>query len=251
MNNGSVAIPLSPQPAVLAQHTALGIFLRRWLARALSAALLAACAVVPDANADGSALEVRPEGQALRVQFDAERNRLWMLRDDGVYLYDLATRRQIGPIALPEWIVLSEPFNCAPALALDASGAAIVSSNVRAMLWRIDPERFEVSRQELALDTDRDKDVGFTGLTFVDGLLFGIDAMHGSLWKIDLAAAKAEKLALSSPVRGACSLAHSQLSARTAPDRPLILCTSGAKGTRRIDLSPDLRRGNVTEGSCP
>jgi len=219
----------------------------------LVAALLAARAAVQDAYADDSALEARAENQVepLRVQFDAERNRLWMLRDDGVYLYESTTRRQIGRFALPEWIVVGQAFNCSPDLALDASGAAIVSSNVSAVLWRIDPERFEVSREELALDTDREKDVGFTGLNFVNGLLFGIDAMQGSLWKIDLAAGKAEKLALSSPVRGACRLAHSEASAQTGPDRPLVLCAYGRSGTRRIDVSPDLRQGSVTEGSCP
>jgi hypothetical protein len=89
--------------------------------------------------------------------------------------------------------------------------------------------------------------VGFTGLAFADGLLFGVDAVHGSLWKIDLAAGKAEKLALSSPLRGACGLARHP---NAAPGRSLVLCAPGAKGIRRIDLSPDLRRGNVSDRPC-
>jgi len=225
------------------------IFFTRWLAPALSVAFLAACGGGPDAKPDGNrrALEQRSEGrlEALRVQVDVARNRLWVLHGDGVYIYEITTRRRIGRIGM----FVGEPVNCAPDLALDPSGAAIVSSNVRAVLWRLDPERFEARRQELARDTDRQKVVGFTGLAFADGLLFGVDARHGSLWKIDLAAGKAEKLALSSPVRGVCGLARQQ-PAQAEPGRSVVLCAVGEKWTRRIDVSPDLRRGNVSDGPC-
>ncbi len=225
-----------------------GISLRRWLAPALSVAFLAACDGGPEAKPDGGrrALEQRSEGrlEALRVQVDVARNRLWVLHGDGVYVYEITTRRQIGRIGM----LVGEPAHCAPDLALDPSGAAIVSSNVRAVLWRLDPERFEARRHELVRDTDRHKIVGFTGLAFADGLLFGVDARQGSLWKIDLAAGKAEKLELSSPVRGACGLARHP---DAAPGRPLILCAAGEKGIRRIEMSPDLRRGNVSDGPCP
>jgi len=230
-------------------NTRFRIFLTRWLAPALSVAFLAACDGGPDAKPDGNrrGLEQRSEGrlEALRVQVDVARNRLWVLHGDGVYVYEITTRRRIGRIGM----FVGEPVNCAPDLALDPSGAAIVSSNVRAVLWRLDPERFEARRQELARDTDRQKVVGFTGLAFADGLLFGVDALHGSLWKIDLAAGKAEKLALSSPVRGACGLAR-QKPAQAAPGRSVVLCAVGEKWTRRIEVSPDLRRGNVSDGPC-
>jgi hypothetical protein len=230
-------------------NTRFRIFLTRWLAPALSVAFLAACDGGPDAKPDGNrrGLEQRSEGrlEALRVQVDVARNRLWVLHGDGVYVYEITTRRRIGRIGM----FVGEPVNCAPDLALDPSGAAIVSSNVRAVLWRLDPERFEARRQELARDTDRQKVVGFTGLAFADGLLFGVDALHGSLWKIDLAAGKAQKLALSSPVRGACGLAR-QTPAQAAPGRSVVLCAVGEKWTRRIEVSPDLRRGNVSDGPC-
>jgi hypothetical protein len=233
-------------------------FPMRWLAPALAAALLAACDGAPDARSDGRrALEQRFVGrlEALRVQADAARNRLWVLHGDGVYVYGVTTRRQIGRIALPigrialpDWMFVRDPFNCAPDLALDPSGATIVSSNVRAVLWRLDPERFEVRRHELALDADRDKDVGFTGLAYAEGVLFGVDAIQGSLWKIDLAEAKAQKLVLSSPLRGACGLTRQP---NAAPGRPLVLCAAGEKGIRRIEVSPDLRRGSATDRTCP
>ncbi len=225
-----------------------GISLRRWLAPALSVAFLAACDGGPEAKPDGGrrALEQRSEGrlEALRVQVDVARNRLWVLHGDGVYVYEITTRRQIGRIGM----LVGEPAHCAPDLALDPSGAAIVSSNVRAVLWRLDPERFEARRHELVRDTDRHKIVGFTGLAFADGLLFGVDARQGSLWKIDLAAGKAEKLELSSPVRGACGLARHP---NAGSGRSLVLCAVGEKGIRRIEMSPDLRRGTVSDGPCP
>jgi len=224
-----------------------GISLRRWLAPALSVAFLAACDGGPEAKPDGGrrALEQRSEGrlEALRVQVDVARNRLWVLHGDGVYVYEITTRRQIGRIGM----LVGEPAHCAPDLALDPSGAAIVSSNVRAVLWRLDPERFEARRHELVRDTDRHKIVGFTGLAFADGLLFGVDARQGSLWKIDLAAGKAEKLELSSPVRGACGLARHP---NAGSGRSLVLCAVGEKGIRRIEMSPDLRRGTVSDGPC-
>ena len=230
-------------------NTRFRIYLTSWLATALCVALLAACEGGPDAKADGKrrAPDERPKGRldALRVQADVARNRLWVLHGDGVYVYEITTRRQIGRIGM----FVGEPADCAPDLALDPSGAAIVSSSVRAVLWRLDPERPEPRRHELTLDTDRHKLVGFTGLAFADGMLFGVDALHGSLWKIDLAAGKAQKLALSSPVRGACGLAQ-QKPVQAAPGHSVVLCAVGEKWIRHIELSPDLKRGNVTDRSC-
>ena len=221
---------------------------RTWLAAVLSAAFLAACDSGP---ADKQRpLERYPETrlEAFRAQVDAARERLWVLRADGVYVYDAMNRRLIGHRVLPEWIVAGADFNCAPDLALDPSGAAIVSSNAVTVLWQIDPERFEVRQNELALDADRDKDVSFTGLAFVDGLLFGVDGTQGSLWKIDLAAAKAQKVVLSSPLQGACGLASYR---NAGPDPSHVLCVIGETQVRRIELSPDFARGDVTDQACP
>jgi hypothetical protein len=190
--------------------TRLRRFFRRRLAPAVLAAFLAACESGTSADATRRALDINSHGRldALRVQIDAARNRLWVLRRDGVYIYDLGSRRLVGRIGM----FVGEPADCAPGLALDSSGAAIVSSNTRAELWRVDPARLEARRQRLALDSDRHKVVGFTSLTFANGALFGVDARHGSLWKIDLAAGKAEKLALPSPVQGACAPGEAPLS---------------------------------------
>ncbi len=243
MNGGSVTIDLSIPSGAAARPIAART---RLTLAALCVALLAACEAGPDSDGKWSALEERPQGrlEALRVQADVARNRLWVLRGDGVDVYQISTRRRIGHIGM----FVGEPSECAPDLALDPSGAAIVSSNVRTVLWRLDPERLEARRQALARDSDRQKVVGFTGLAFADGVLFGLDALRGSLWKIDLAAGKAEKLALSSPVRGACGLAR-QKPAQSA-GRSVVLCAVGEKWTRRIDVSSVLTRADVSEGPC-
>jgi hypothetical protein len=216
------------------------------LAAVLSSALLAACDSGPADNR--RTLErYSSTPQAFRAQADAAHKRFWALGIDGVYVYDAKSRRLISRLVLPDWIVIGALFNCAPDLALHPSGAAVVSSNAATMLWQIDPVRFEVRQNELTLDADLDKEVGFTGLAFADGLLFAVDGTHGSLWKIDLAAAKARKVELSSPLQGACGLASYPIA---GPDHAQVLCAMG-ETQARIELSPDFARGNVTEQACP
>ncbi len=243
MNGRNVSFALSKRSGTTARPIAAR---SRVTLVALCVVLLAACEGALDGNGMRGSLDEQSDGrlEALRVRADVARNRLWVLRGDGVDVYEITTRRRIGRIGM----FVGAPSDCAPDLAIDASGAAIVSSNVRTVLWRLDPERLEARRQTLARDTDRQKVVGFTGLAFVDGVLFGVDAVRGSLWKIDLAAGKAEKLALSSPVRGACGLVR-QKPARFA-GRSVALCAVGEKWTRRIDVSPDLTRADVSEGPC-
>ena len=160
----------------------------------LAAVLLAACA--------------SPAETIFRIRPDAERNLLWMLDHQGVAIYNNTSGRLVQRIALPGWVVAGRQFGCPPDLALDSSGTAIVSSNVLPVLWRIEPVRFEVDQVALALDADQDKDVGFSGLSFApDGALVAVASSLGSLWRINLHAASAEKIRSFAPVRGACEAA--------------------------------------------
>jgi len=174
-------------------------FLQR-ISVVLAAALLPAC--------DGS---VRREGQApaeakLQVlRTDAGRNRLWVLEREAISLHDNTSGRRLRRIVLPDWIFVGKQYSCPPGLALDADGAAFVTSNVLPVLWRIDPKRFELTRVDLTLDADTDKDVGFSGLAFAeDGTLLAAGAMVGSLWRIDTGAASARKVASYPSLRDAC-----------------------------------------------
>ena len=137
------------------------------------------------------------------IRTDAARNRLWLLDHEALTLYDNTNGRRLRRIILPDWVLLGKRYGCPPDLALDSAGAVFVSSNVLPVLWRIGPQRFEVTRIELALDADADKDMGFTGLSFAgDGTLLA--AGFGSLWRIDTSTASARKIATYPALAGAC-----------------------------------------------
>ena len=164
----------------------------------IAAAMLSAC--------DSSLRRERPAAAKLEVvRADPARNRLWELDLEVISVYDNTNGRRLRRIVLPEWIVLPKQYSCLPDLALDSSGTAFVSRNVLPVLWRIDPQRYEVTRIELALDTDTDKDVGFTGLSFAgDGTLLAAGAMAAALWQIDTSAASARKIASYPSVARGC-----------------------------------------------
>jgi len=181
----------------------------------IAAAMLSAC--------DRSSLQrERPAAAKLEVvRADPARNRLWVLDLEVISVYDNTNGRRLRRIVLPEWIVLPKKYSCLPDLALDSSGTAFVSSNVLPVLWRIDPQRYEVTRIELALDTDTDKDVGFTGLSFAgDGTLLAAGAMAAALWQIDTSAASARKIASYPSVASGCD--------------PAMLVRAGQDPTRSV-----------------
>jgi hypothetical protein len=142
--------------------------------------------------------------QALRVRADPRRQRLWVLTVADVYVYDTTSLELIRRIPLPQWSLAA--FMCAPAIALDARGAAFVSNNVQPRLLEIDPETFRSREYELTLVSRKQWDVGFGGLAFApDGSLFAVSALAGALFKIDLANRRANEIALAKPLLDACS----------------------------------------------
>ena len=140
-----------------------------------------------------------------RHQVDVVRNRVWVLTEKGVVLYQDA-RRERTVIALPEWFWAGAPYSCPPALALGPKGEAIVTSDVVATLWRIDPQTLNVSVHRLELDADTDKDVGFSELAYSSrhGKYFAVSSKHGSVWSVDPLLAKAQKVDRRAPVADAC-----------------------------------------------
>jgi len=176
-----------------------------------AAAMLTAC--------DGSLRrEPAPEAKLQIVRVDSAHNRLWVLDHEALAIHDNTNGRRLSRIVLPEWILVGSEYGCPPDLAVDSSGAAFVSSNAVPVIWRIDPQRYEVTRIELALDSDTDKDVGFTGLSFAgDGTLLAAGAMASSLWQIDTSAASARKLASYPSLRAACYPATNAVIAASRP----------------------------------
>jgi hypothetical protein len=167
----------------------------------------------------------------------------WLLDADGVFLQRPGKAR--AAIKLPGWQWAHEPYACPPALAVGPRGEALVTSNVLPVLWKIDPQTLAVTMHPLQLDADTDKDVGFSGLVYSarDGAYFAVSELHGTLWRIDPLLRRGQKIALSAPVRGACSLSMQRQERNSRFSR---LCLDG----RNVHLSPDQRSAHVQAGSC-
>jgi hypothetical protein len=162
----------------------------------------------------------------LRLQLDKVRERGWILTPESVLVIDIKTRQTIGYIPLPGWQWVGETFSCLPALALGPKGEALITSNVVATLWRIDPDTLAVSKHEPVLDADTDKDVGFTGLAYSaeEEAFFAVSDL-GSLWRIDPLFTQARKIRLSAPIPKACGVGI-----RTTADRFFGLFVHGPQG---------------------
>ncbi len=180
----------------------------------LSIVLLAAAAALPPAAAS-SAQELRflasaepgvDRNRALVVRRDGERARTWVLGVDGVRLLEDAGARPSPNFRLRGWIHVASPGVCAPDLLVDADGTAIVSSNITPDLWRVDPDLGTVTALKVALEPDREREIGFTALRFA-----GRDSLHAesttdrSHWRIDLRSGRAELIDA-----GVCSACQSK-----------------------------------------
>ena len=138
---------------------------------------------------------------------DAARDRLWVLTKSGVVVHEAGRTRRVP---LPGWTFAGARYGCAPELALGPAGEAIVTSDVLPVLWRVDPASFAATRHELALDADRDKDLGFVALAFDRGSWTAISTVDGAAWSIDGALTKARKTGRGSFAE-ACSAARRRL----------------------------------------
>jgi hypothetical protein len=133
----------------------------------------------------------------IRQQVDEARGRVWLLTQSGVVMVDLNAARHFRRVPLPGWMWVGEPGGCLPDLAVGPKGEVVVSSDVVAKLWRIDPETFQVSQHALALDADTDKDIGFSELQYsaAQNAYFGVSSFYGSVWRIDPLLGRAQKVA--------------------------------------------------------
>jgi hypothetical protein len=167
----------------------------------------------------------------------------WLLNVDGVYLQQARNARV--EVKLPGWQWAHEPYACPPAIAVGPRGEAVVTSNVLPVLWKIDPETLAVTVHPLQLDADSDKDVGFSGLVYSarDNAYFAVSELHGTLWRIDPLLRRAQKIALSEPVRGACSISMQ-------PQERLSRFSRLCLERRNVHLSPDQRSAYVQGASC-
>lgn len=132
-------------------------------------------------------------------------NHTWSLSRDGVIAPATAGSRVIQ---LPGWHWADERYACPPALAVGPRGEALVTSNVVPTLWRVDALTLRVTAHPLELDSDQDKDVGFSTLHYVPGedVFIAFSAAHGSTWRIDAGLMRAQKLAGAPAGRTQCAI---------------------------------------------
>ena len=128
----------------------------------------------------------------------------WWLHQDG-----LVARMPGGEglVALPGWHWVGGQHACPPALGIGPRGEAVVTSNVAASVWKVDPLTLEVTVHELELDSDRDKDVGFSTLRYSpeEGAWVAFSAAHGSTWRIDPALTRAKRISYKPEWRTSCA----------------------------------------------
>lgn len=189
-----------------------------------------------------------------RVVYDAQRQVMWALRDGYIMRYDAQRRVLLDTFSLADFSYAIKSETCAPDMVLDENGNLIISSNVDRPLWRIDAQSLKVEEIDLALDTDKTKDIGFTGLFIAaPGVLLGVSAIHGSFWKIDLASHTAQKLALARPIRGACAIGLAGGHGGPLPppeDRGrMTLCAQGRRASYTIRLT-GMRLAELLDAPC-
>ena len=148
-------------------------------------------------------------GSIIRQRSDSARGRLWVLTMEGMDVYDTLQRRRIAKIGIPGWNWIHEPYACAPDFALGPKGEVVITSNVMATLWRVDPESLAISRHEIAVEPGTGREFGFTGLTYSSsrGAYYGVAALDGSVWRIDPQLRVAREPALSVSSARACGQA--------------------------------------------
>ena len=186
-----------------------------------------------------------------RYQIDPERNRLWLLTHEGVFVYDFSKPERIA-LSLPDWLLVDPSYGCLPDLALGPRREAVITSNILPTLWRIDPDTLAVSVHPLVLDADTDKDVGFSALAYSSrhGAFLAASYAHGSLWRIDPLLKGAQKISLSAPVPEACGLAVRPRRSEQALGRRADVCVRTPHGGWSVVFAGDWRSAYVSAVPC-
>lgn len=139
---------------------------------------------------------------------DAARERIWSLTREGVAVQ---VRAKPGKtvVELPDWMWVHAPWACPPDLAIGPKGEAVVTSNVTATLWRIDPETLAVTVHPIALGSDTQRDFGFSRLVYSreKGVFIAVSDTFASTWEIDARLTTARKVAESAALANPCRFA--------------------------------------------
>jgi hypothetical protein len=212
-----------------------------------AAITLAACVESGKPVAEGTTTMQGAASPVLRVKEDRARGRRWELGWGTASAYDVGTGQLVRTVSLSGANLSAGHDACLPDMLLGRSGAVIVSSNAQPSIWRINAERFEIERYDIEVDSDQDKDFGFSGLAWSadEMVLYAVSAATGSMWSIDLASSKASKVELSAPVHGACGLARVASPGAWRGATTLVVTIEPTKTTRLVSITPDMARGKV------
>lgn len=140
-------------------------------------------------------VQARPatEGGPVVERVDPAHGRVWRVSRAGVEMSDPSGTTSID---LPDWQWIAPPYGCLPDIALGPGGEAVVTSNVLPTLWRIDPRSLAVTVHPLILDSDPDKDIGFSRIVYSPerGAYYGLAEQHRSVWEIPTRLTEARKV---------------------------------------------------------
>ena len=225
------------------------------MSKCQSAVVLVAAAIAFTGCSESRAPRAEPSFQrdeaagreALRVKEDRARGRRWELGWGAVSAHDVASGQLVRRVPLPRASFAGTGLTCRPDMVMNRFGGLVVSSDAQPTLWRVSPSHFEVERFDIVVDSDQEKDFGFSGLAWSadEKVLYAASATTGTLWRVDLDSATARKVELSSPILGACGLELAPGNA-TSREPPILVVAIGASDSLyRIFLSPDLARGVV------
>ena len=170
------------------------------------AAILASLTLVPLTGCESDAAAV--DLNAIRYQADTARERIWTLTRDGVALQVRAKPGKTA-IELTDWSWVDPQWACPPDLAVGPKGEVVITSNVIATLWKVDPETLAVTVHPLALGSDTDRDFGFSKLVYSrdKGVFIATSDVFPSTWEIDPQLTKARKIAQGAPGSSPCPAA--------------------------------------------
>ena len=116
----------------------------------------------------------------------------WKLTRDGLERHRAG---KVVLVALPYWTWAGPPYGRPLALGFGPRGEVLVTSDVVPAVWRVDARTLAVTVHALALDTDAQKDVGFTAIAYsrAAAAYFARGSIDGACWRIDAALNSARK----------------------------------------------------------
>jgi hypothetical protein len=109
-----------------------------------------------------------------------------VLAADALYLYDITSSQLIRRVAI-DALAQHSSEHCLPDMVLDGGGTVFMSSAIEPKLWRVDASSYALTEHRINVDSDVQKDFGFSAITFAgkDSALYAASASTGALWKID------------------------------------------------------------------